>query len=74
MSKMEKGIKPGMICQCVGNGLWQQDFIGLVQKVLENSVMVIIVSTEQEDDHLIDMLKGRTVISKKNIFGIPEES
>lgn len=73
MSKMEKGIKPGMICRCAGTGLWKQDFIGIIHKVFEHSVMVIIMVTDQDDDHLIDKLKGKTVISKKNIYEMTEE-
>lgn len=65
--RKKSDLKPGMSVYCIGRESWQHPFRGVIQFVRENSVVVLIESTHEEDDCLIDELHGRTVISKKSI-------
>lgn len=65
--KKENNIKPGTKVYCIGRESWKHPFRGVVQYVREKSVVVLIESTHEEDDYLIDELHGKTAISKKNI-------
>nr|KAF1295043.1 hypothetical protein BAU18_03545 [Enterococcus diestrammenae] len=56
-----------MSCICIGRKPWKYEFAGIIQKVMANSVLIIIMSTDPADDCMIDQLKGKTVISKKSI-------
>lgn len=64
---MKNDLAPGMSCVCTGRKPWKCEFFGIVQKVLKNSLVVIILATDAADDHLIEIFNGRTVISKKNV-------
>lgn len=64
---MAKKLTPGMTVNCNGGAPWKYKFIGVVEKVLKNSVVVIIAGTHIEDDYLVGELKGKTVISKKKV-------
>ncbi len=69
MARRKKSdLKPGMKVYCVGGEAWLHPFRGVIQFVRQNSVVVLIESSHEEDDHLIDELHGKTVISKKNIL------
>ncbi|MFY1069201.1 hypothetical protein [Enterococcus sp. AD013-P3] len=68
MARRKKNdLTPGMSVYCVGRESWRHPFRGVIKFVRENSVVVLIESTHEEDDYLIDMLHGKTAISKKNI-------
>ena len=60
-------LTPGTKCHCFGPWPWKYPFIGIIEKVYTNSVLVRIVSTTLEDDHIVWEKMGRTVISKKKI-------
>lgn len=64
---MKNDLAPGMSCVCTGSKPWKYCFTGIIQKTLVNSVIVIIMVTDAEDDYLIDRFRGKTVVSKKNI-------
>lgn len=65
---MTERLIPGMICICIGRKPWKSEFIGIIQKELANSAVVLIEATHEDDDSLVDTFKGKTVISKKNIL------
>ena len=66
--KKKSEIQPGTKVYCIGGESWKHPFRGIVQFVRENSVVVLIESSHEDDDLLIDELKGKTVVSKKNIL------
>lgn len=57
----------GMVCICIGRKPWKSTFVGIIQKELSNSAIVLIESTHEDDDPLIDVYEGKTVISKRDI-------
>ena len=65
---MANSLRPGMICICIGRKPWKSEFIGIIQKELANSTVVLIEATHEDDDSLVDAFGGKTVISKKDIF------
>lgn len=65
--RKKSDLKPGMSVYCIGRESWQHPFRGVIRFVRENSLVVLIESTHEEDDHLIEELHGKTVVSKKNI-------
>lgn len=68
MARRKKSdLKPGMNVYCIGGESWQHPFRGVIQFVRNNSLVVLIECTHEEDDHLIEELHGKTVVSKKNI-------
>ena len=71
MARRKKSdLKPGMNVYCIGGESWSHPFRGVIQFIREKSVVVLIESTHEEDDCLIDELHGKTVISKKNVVVI----
>lgn len=68
MAKKKKDkFSPGMSVLCNGRKPWRHPFTGIIQFVRNNSVVVLIRSTHEEDDHLIVELNGKTVVEKKKV-------
>lgn len=65
--KKDDNLKPGMRVYCIGDEKWKHPFRGVIEFVRESSVVVIIESTHEEDDYLIDERHGKTVVNKKKI-------
>lgn len=65
--KKDNKLKPGMRVYCIGDEKWKHPFRGVIEFVRESSVVVIIESTHEEDDYLIDERHGKTVVNKKKI-------
>lgn len=65
--KKDSNLKPGMRVSCIGDEKWKHPFQGVIEFIRKGSVVVIIESTHEEDDHLIDERHGKTVVNKKKI-------
>lgn len=68
--RSKKSIEIGGVYECdtTREGTWRYSFLGIVEIVYTNSALVRIVSTRESDDHLIDHLKNKTVVSLKNMY------
>lgn len=49
-------------CESERDTPWLYPFIGYIEKVYENSALVTIASTHLEDDKLIEMYDGQTIV------------
>lgn len=64
-----KKLKIGDKCLCIPrkDTPWIDGFIGEIEEIYEKSAMVKIISTSEEDDHLVEEYSGRTVVPIKRI-------
>lgn len=62
-------IKIGEVYDCIPTTWesWKYPFRGLVENVLTNSAVVLIISTHESDEGLMEVLKNRTVVPLKNL-------
>lgn len=57
-------VKVGDKCRCIPrkDTPWIFSFVGEVEKIYNNSAMIKIISTHLEDDHLVNLYGGRTIV------------
>lgn len=69
--RTKKLIEIGGVYECNTTKIseaWKYPFLGIVEKIYNNSALVRIVSTRETDDWLVSELKNRTVVPLKSLY------
>ncbi|CUS25994.1 Uncharacterized protein LACOL_0686 [Paucilactobacillus oligofermentans DSM 15707 = LMG 22743] len=62
--EVEEKFKLGMRVKCVKFGTIENDFVGEVEKVYENSILVAIKENDPADDMAVSELNKRAIVRK----------